>query len=690
MSNYCSESHKTHQTPPILSYNLLQQNAPRTNKQTETEQGNPRGTEMSTQDQPQPTEQENQDTTQKYNVEEHVHIRLVAISNILDEKLEKLENSADSPERDEEITKFINENGKFIRDYNTMMRRINIQTRGYDVKPSFLIKKEMEEREAKQKQEQQNRDKSQPETPEKSDTHTDSQPEEQTEHPDQQAQKLQHLHPDMQEYQDCLPKPPDPDGKQQNDENKRPAPIIAYDPKGFRPCGQMQDFFKSDASIKIAGGTYDAGKTYSCVAYMDQLARTYPNARLTFVHLSLKRVYKNIIPTYEKYLGFKPNSNTNSNPTPITRYGGENPEFYEYWNGSRIYINGLDDPQKLLSDFYDAAFVNQAELLPFGTWDELRARVSERAGNMPIAFLLGDCNPSIPNHWIRQQAKDGKLQYFEMTYKDNPEIYDQKTKRLMKRGNRRLQRLQDLDGLRYKRGYEGKWESAEGLVFDTFAPELHIVDNFDIKPDWQRYLSIDWGFRNPCSCIWWAKTHDDRIYAYKEIYKTGLTKPEFIRLIKENMDKKDRIRYAAVDSADQEGVSELKRAGIRVNQPKKSRIAQIDAIKERLKVDGSGKPSIFFFRDRLVHAPDAVLKEAYRPLEVTDEFLSCTYDENTNGTNRDDEAIKGDNHGIDSTAYFVMSLKHRTTVGSGRVIHAGGSGSSFVTGGLPIDQYTKP
>ena len=164
-----------------------------------------------------------------------------------------------------------------------------------------------------------------------------------------------------------------------------------------------------------------------------------------------------------------------------------------------------------------------------------------------------------------------------------------------------------------------------------FDPEVHIIDA-TIMPNWKRYLSVDWGFRNPSSVIWWARTPDDRLYAYKEIYKTGLTKPELIQLIKDNCDRYDRIQYAAVDSEDQEGVEMLRRARFRVNEPKKDRVAQIQAVQERLKVDATGQPAIMFLRDRLVHAPDPDLKDDYRCLEVTDEFLSLTYEEKMKGT----------------------------------------------------------
>ena len=466
-------------------------------------------------------------------------------------------------------------------------------------------------------------------------------------------------------------------------------PVNRFAPGKFRVYGQMYALWASYASVKIAGGTYDAGKTYSLCAYMHWLAKRYPGSRMTFVHRSLNRVYRNIIPTYEKFLGYKPTSRDDPNPKFVTRYGGEKPEFFEYENGTRIYMNGLDKPQNLLSDFFDAGFVNQVELLPFDAWDELTARVSERAGTMPIATLIGDCNPSVPHHWIRQQTKDGKLEYYKMSFLDNPEIIEQGSdeievfkiefmndpdpKRLRsvmhlftESGLRRVEKLKNLEGLRFKRGFLGEWSSGEGLVFTKFDPEIHIVDK-TIMGHWRRYLSVDWGTRNPASVIWWAYSPDDRLYAYKEIYKTGLTKPDLIRWIQENCDVEDKIRYAAVDSEDQDGVEQLRGAGFRVVQPKKDRVAQIDAVKERLKVDKTGEPAICFLRDRLVHAPDAELREAYRPVEVTDEFLSLSYSEKRKGTSRDDAETVGDNHGVDGTSYLVRSLGQGRGIGSGSV-----------------------
>ena len=318
--------------------------------------------------------------------------------------------------------------------------------------------------------------------------------------------------------------------------------------------------------------------------------------------------------------------------------------------------------------------------MPFEAWDELTARVSERAGIMPIATLVGDCNPNVPNHWIRQQTKDKKLEYYRMSFLDNPEIIDQGSERLKafriefennpdpklldkvmdlfsESGLRRVEKLKNLEGLRFKRGFLGLWASGEGLVFEDFEPETHIVD-VSIMPNWKRYLSVDWGFRNPASVIWWAYTSDDRLYAYKEIYQTGLTKPDLIRLIQENCDSYDRIQYAAVDSADQDGVEQLTTCGFpsqrtEKRQSRADRRCQGAAQERRKRVNRQSSSYGIGWYIRLMKTSKTTTVQ----LEVTDEFLSLSYVEKRKGTNKDDEAVVGDNHGVDGTSYLVQSLK---------------------------------
>ena len=508
---------------------------------------------------------ESPEQSQLFEVEQAFHKEL---QNDLQEEYQKYKNETGDPDKIKLILQIIRGQKEHVYSKIAMIKRERIERQGYDTHAGIAASEHKKKEEAKKKAEleaqQQSENSQQDVNSENSQQDVNSDGEQTNEN----QPALEHVHPVVHEYEENLPAHDEPKKIIKNIKVVAPTPVIRYNPDGFRPYATMCDLFKSHAPIKIAGGTYDAGKTYSCVAYIDMLARQYPGARLTFIHRTLNRIYRNIIPTYEKYLGFRPTARTVPNPTPIVKHGGEQPIFFEYWNGSRIYMNGLDNPNNLLSDFFDAAFVNQAELIPFDKWLEVTARVSERAGTMPIAFLIADCNPSTPDHWIRHQTKNGKVQYFELSFRDNPEIYNQETGELTEIGERRVDRLKNLEGLRFKRGYEGKWESAEGLVFDKFSPEIHIIDNFEIDPNWKRYLSVDWGFRNPSSCIWWAESPDDRLYAYKEIYKTGLTRTDLIDMIEANCGDDDYIRYAAVDSADQDGVEHIRRARLPVKEPK--------------------------------------------------------------------------------------------------------------------------
>ena len=111
-----------------------------------------------------------------------------------------------------------------------------------------------------------------------------------------------------------------------------------------------------------------------------------------------------------------------------------------------------------------------------------------------------------------------------------------------------------------------------------------------------------------------------------------------------------------------------------MNLPK-DKVAQIQVVQKRLKVDETDQPAIFFLRDRLVHPPDEALKEQYLPVEVTDEFLGLSYNEKRTGNpQKDDAETDGEKHGIDGTSYLVRTLeKGPRGIGSGRVIHSSGS-----------------
>ncbi len=42
---------------------------------------------------------------------------------------------------------------------------------------------------------------------------------------------------------------------------------------------------------------------------------------------------------------------------------------------------------------------------------------------------------------------------------------------------------------------DGDWNIFEGQVFTEFRTDKHVIEPFEIPHHWQRYRSMDWGYR---------------------------------------------------------------------------------------------------------------------------------------------------------------------------------------------------
>ncbi|MFI6388618.1 hypothetical protein [Nonomuraea sp. NPDC050540] len=60
-----------------------------------------------------------------------------------------------------------------------------------------------------------------------------------------------------------------------------------------------------------------------------------------------------------------------------------------------------------------------------------------------------------------------------------------------------IAKLEKLTGVRYHRLRHGRWVATEGLIYEDFDPAVHVVDRFDIPPEWTRWWTVDFGFTNP-------------------------------------------------------------------------------------------------------------------------------------------------------------------------------------------------
>jgi phage terminase large subunit len=303
-------------------------------------------------------------------------------------------------------------------------------------------------------------------------------------------------------------------GSRTNDPETRP----------YRPHGALLELFKRRDRELVIEGPADTGKSRGCLEKLHVAMTKYPKARGAIVRKTRKSMTATAMQTFERQ---------------VVPEGGvklwDNQE-YRYPNGSKVYLLGLDDPERLKSLEADMVYVQECSELGVDDWEILTSRVTGRGAVMPYVQLLGDMNPSAPNFWLYERETAGQVTFLHARHEDNPSITPE-----------RLAALDSLTGYRYKRLRLGLRVAAEGMYFTEWNPELHIVEPFEIPSDWPRWISVDYGFAAPFCALWFARCPETRrIYVYRELYAAGLRDEQQADLIREHSGD-ERIQQLVLD-----------------------------------------------------------------------------------------------------------------------------------------------
>ena len=417
----------------------------------------------------------------------------------------------------------------------------------------------------------------------------------------------------------------------------------AVDAPSFR--GGAMDLWKTNHHETILSGPFETGKTYATLYKLHTLLCLFPGSNALMVRQTRNSILGSAVVTYEqKVLPFPPTDKR----SPVEKYGGERPEFYRYWNDSRLTVGGLDDADKYLSAEYDFIYVNQAEEISLDSWEKLVGRATGRAGNSPYSLVFGDCNPGPPNHWIKSREL---LTVLESRHEDNPALYTDDGE-WTEQGKRTIRILDGLTGLRYKRGRLGLWVGAEGVVYE-FDPVVHLVQRFDIPASWRRIRAIDFGYSNPFTCLWIAIDEDGRMYVYRQLYMTQRTvRAHSVTINEASAGEQYEVTVADHDAEDRATLEENDIFSIPAD--KRVRVG-IEKVEERLIVRGDGRPRLFVMEDSLIEI-DESLKSNYKPYRVEDEFTAYAYPEGKDGKPQKEEPVKIYDHALDALRYATMFL----------------------------------
>ncbi len=260
----------------------------------------------------------------------------------------------------------------------------------------------------------------------------------------------------------------------------------------------------SDKNGIICDGAVRSGKTlcmgisFICWSFYNFCDTSFALCGKTISSLR-RNVVTPLIPTLNE-LGFKCDLRISRNVLTVSKDGVTNTYYL---------FGGRDESSASLIQgmTLGGVMLDEVALMPRSFVEQALARCS-----LENAKYFFNCNPEHPYHWFYMEwikkAKEKNVLYIHFTMDDNPSL-SQSVK----------ERYKGLySGAFYERFIEGKWVSAQGLVYPMFSAERHIkMCKGEIS---RHYLSCDYGTVNPFSLGLWGES-GGKWYRVDEYYYSG-------------------------------------------------------------------------------------------------------------------------------------------------------------------------
>ena len=430
----------------------------------------------------------------------------------------------------------------------------------------------------------------------------------------------------------------------------------------YEPKGAAADLFDVRDPEVLVEGPAGTGKGRAIGELLNVTCEENPGCRIAVIRKTRVSLSESWMVTFEEKC-LPPMSPLRNGPTRAHRTS------YDYENGSRIILGGMDNPTRLFSTEYDIIFWNEAQEGTENEWESLHRAL--RWGKLPYQQLLGDCNPDVPTHWLNQRCLKGLTRRMRSKHVDNPSLTPEY-----------MARLAALTGVRRKRLFEGIWAAAEGQVWDNYDADRHVIARHETPEIKWHFGSIDFGYRAPGCFQVWGVDGDTRLYRVAEVYQRGLLKEFWAEAVKHFHQKYD-MQAVVADSAEPESIQVLndvlnvKRAEpfVRKADKTKGRLYGYNLVRSGLDVQSDKKPRMFLVRDSnwWVHVDEETrawelrqgvqpeLRGESQPCNLEEEIPALVHGMRPDGTPSKDEGPDRNciDHAADAACYAaVFAWKH--------------------------------
>ncbi|MEK4303607.1 PBSX family phage terminase large subunit [Oceanobacillus sp. FSL K6-0251] len=401
----------------------------------------------------------------------------------------------------------------------------------------------------------------------------------------------------------------------------------------FKPFSKKQlkvlNWWTEDSPHKdkdgiICDGSVRAGKTVvMSLSYVMWAMETFEDENLGMAGKTIGSFRRNVVKPLKRMLRsrkYKVKDHRADNMLEVTKNGTTN-YFYVFGGkdeGSQDLIQGIT----LAGMFFD-----EVALMPESFVNQATARCSVDGSK-----LWFNCNPEGPHHWFKTEYLDNleekNMLHLHFTMDDNLSLSEK-----IKERYRRM-----YSGIFYQRFILGLWVLAEGVIYDMFSKDKHVV-----PPEQRRYskyyVSIDYGTQNPTTFGLWG-FYRDTWYKVKEYHYSGReqskqkTDQEYLEDLQDFV-KGIRLNGVIVDPSAASFIALLKNNRFYVIKAKNDVLDGIRNVSTAL-------------NDELIKYNDCC-EETFR------EFSSYIWDEKA-AKRGEDKPIKENDHHMDGDRYFINTI----------------------------------
>lgn len=313
----------------------------------------------------------------------------------------------------------------------------------------------------------------------------------------------------------------------------------------FQITSATKKILKLNKRLRCVQGGSSAGKTIGILLDLIQLAQTDKIPKLASVvseslpHLK-KGAMRDFLTIMQQHNYYQEDRWNRSDFT------------YNFETGSKIEFFSADQPAKVRGPRRDRLFINEANNIPFETFEQLEIRTND--------FIFLDWNP-VSEFWFYTDIMGHRndIDYIKVNYKDNEMLNENIVKSIEQRKNRKG--WWQVYGL-------GELGEVEGKIYKDWL----IIDDIPHDARLERY-GLDFGYTNDETSIVAVYRLNQGLILDEIVYQKGLSNKQIADILG-NQDKAPVI----ADSAEPKSIDEIYSFGIPIQGCKKGKDSVINGI----------------------------------------------------------------------------------------------------------------